>query len=393
MNGSLTNFIDYFQSKELIDIVQELIAKKSDYPINTEESVARYVQEILVDNGIEANLEWVADGRPNIIAELTGKFSGPTLLYNGHLDVVPAGKGWQSDPFQSFICEGKLYGRGAADMKSGVEAMIYSAIVLKRMGNPFAGKLILFFNVDEERENKGMKHFLKGNVSADYVVISEPTELEICIAHKGVARYRLRTKGTPLHAAKVKENDNNAVVNMSTFIKALEKLNKEIKHRSDPILGNASLTVTQIKGGTAINVVPSQCEIEIDRRLLSGETEETALEEIEIVLQNVSDTYNIDYELENYLFLPATHISKNHLLVESLESVVEELCEKEVNVKAFEATCEAPFFSVYKRIPTVICGPGSLEQAHVVDEFVEVQQVTDASKIFINLALKILESK
>src|SRR5699024_6579430 len=126
-------------------------------------------------------------------------------------------------------------------MKSGVAAMIYSAIVLKCMGNPFAVILILFFNVDEEGENNGMKHVLKGNVSADYVVISEPTEMDICIAHKGVARYRLRTKGTPLHAAKVKENDNNAVVNMSTFIKALEKLNKEIKHRSDPILGNASL--------------------------------------------------------------------------------------------------------------------------------------------------------
>src|SRR5699024_818773 len=108
---------------------------------------------------------------------------------------------------------------------------------------------------------------------------------------------------------------------------------------------------------------------------------------------NVCDTYNIDYELENYLFLPSTHISKNHLLVESLESVVEKLCEKEVNVKAFEATYEAPFFYVYMRIPTIICGPGTLEQAHVVDEFVEVQQVTDASKIFINLELKILESK
>src|SRR5690625_3743876 len=329
MNVSLADFTNYFQSEELLDIVQGLIAQKSEYPINTEESAARYVQKLLFDNGIEAKLDWAADGRPNVFAEVTGRTSGPTLLYNGHLDVVPAGEGWQSDPFESVIHEGKLYGRGAADMKSGVAAMIYSAIVLKRMGNPFAGKLILFFNVDEERENLGMRHFLEGNVSADFAIISEPTELDICIAHKGVARYRLRTKGTPLHAAKVKENDNNAVVNMTTFIKALEDLNKKIKCKRDPILGNASLTVTQIKGGTAINVVPSQCEIEIDRRLLNGETEEAALVEIENVLQHVAETNNIDYELENYLFLPATNISKNHILVENLETVFEEFCEKE----------------------------------------------------------------
>ncbi|WP_408011441.1 M20 family metallopeptidase [Pseudalkalibacillus sp. A8] len=392
MVNNLVDFTDYFQSEELIEILQGLITEKSENPISTEESVAYYVRKLLVDNGIEANLHWAADGRPNVFAELKGGSGGPTLLYNGHLDVVPAGEGWESDPFEGVIRGGKLYGRGSADMKSGVAAMIYSAIVLKRMGNPFEGKLILFFTVDEERENLGMRHFLKENVSADYAIISEPTELNICIAHKGVARYRLRTKGTPQHAAKVKESDNNAITNMAIFIAALENLNKEIKKIKDPILENASLTVTQIKGGIAINVVPSLCEIEIDRRLLDGETEEVVMKQIENVLQNIAKINNIDYELENYLFLPATNISRDHLLVENLEEVVRELYKKDAKVDVFGATCEAPFLSVYKGIPTVICGPGSLEQAHIVDEYVEVQQVIDASNIFISLVLKILQS-
>lgn len=392
-SSKLQSFSDHFNSEELLEILQTLIYHKSEYPINTEESAARYVKDLLIENGIEAKLKWVADGRPNVYAELTGSQSGPTLLYNGHLDVVPAGEGWKSNPFESVVRDGKLYGRGAADMKSGVAAMIYSAIVLKRMGSPFKGKLILFFNVDEERENLGMREFLKEDVSADYAVISEPTDLNICIAHKGVARYRLRTNGIPMHAAKVKDDDNNAIINMSILLSALENLNKEIKSKKDPVLGNASLTVTEIKGGTAINIVPSKCEIEIDRRLLDGETEEDVLRKMENALQSVAEPNNIEFELENYLFIPATNISMKHKLVKSLQKVIEERYSKETKVEAFGATCEAPFLSIYKGIPTIIYGPGSLNQAHVVDEFVEVQQVIDASQTFIDLALKLLQEK
>lgn len=393
MNTSLLRITDYFQSDELMEIVQGLIAEKSENPIYTEESTARYVQKVLKDNGIESQLSWAADGRPNVFAELKGESDGSTLLYNGHLDVVPAGKGWQSEPFSSVIRDGKLYGRGAADMKSGVAAMIYAAIVLKRMGNPFNGKLLLFFNVDEEQGNLGMRQFLKENRTADYAIISEPTELEICIAHKGVARYRLRTKGTAQHAAKVKEPGHNAIANMSSFIQALEELNKRLMKKKDPLLGNAMLTVTQINGGTAINIVPDRCEIDIDRRLIDGETEESVRKELEQVLENVAKTNNIDYELEDYLFLPATKIVKDHVLVQRLAQVVNELYSKEATIDVFGATCEAPFLSVYKEIPTVICGPGSLDQAHVVDEFVDVQQIIKAANMFIGLVPQILQTK
>lgn len=381
---------DYFDSNELIQIFKGLIAQKSENPINTEESAARYVQKIFNDNGIDAELSWAAAERPNVIVRIKGNSKGPTLLYNGHLDVVPAGSGWQDDPFAGVIRDGKLYGRGAADMKSGVAAMIYSVIVLKRMGNPFAGELLLFFNVDEERENLGMKKFLKSNLTADYAVISEPTNLDICIAHKGVARYRLRTIGTSQHAAKIRESDN-AVAKMASFIEALVQLDEKIKERKDPLLGNASLTVTQIRGGTAPNIVPGLCEIEIDRRLLHGETKGSALTEIENVLRNAAKINKFDYELENYLFLPATTISKEHVLIKSLAKVNQQLYKKVAKIDIFEATCEAPFLSVNKGIPTVIFGPGSLNQAHVVNEFVEIQQVIDASTIFTELALEILK--
>ncbi|KKI92119.1 acetylornithine deacetylase [Bacillus sp. SA1-12] len=387
-----TNFKDsaYFDSNELIEILCGLISKNSENPLKTEEAAAFYIKEILLSNGIETELSWAEKGRPNVLARLKGNQPGPTLLYNGHLDVVPAGSGWSVDPFAGLIRDGKVFGRGAADMKSGVAAMIYTAIILKRMGTPFAGELILFFNVDEERENIGMLHFLKGNITADYTIIGEPTELEICIAHKGVARYRLHTKGTSQHAAKVKGADN-AIHKMAEIISNLAKLDKKISEKEDPLLGNGSLTITEIKGGTAPNMVPEKCIIEIDRRVLPGDTKESVKNEIRQAL-GANSKLKMEYELEEYLFLPASSIPKDHVLVENLAKVCEKVNKEEAKIKVFEATCEAPFFSVHKGIPTVIFGPGSLKQAHVIDEYVEVNELKQAAFAYGELALELLKS-
>ncbi|MBL4954727.1 M20 family metallopeptidase [Neobacillus sp. YIM B02564] len=392
MTTQLADVQTYFDSEELIQIVSGLIRQKSENPLETEEEAARFVYNLLVREGIEAELSWAAPGRPNVIARIKGSNpTGPTLLYNGHLDVVPAGEGWSMDPFAAIIQDGKLYGRGAADMKSGVAAMIYAAMMLKRMGNPFSGELILFFNVDEERVNIGMKQFLKEDISADYAIISEPTELDICIAHKGVGRYRLVTQGVPGHAAAVKEPDN-AICKMAKLISSLEQTGREVKKRVHPLLGPGSLTVTQIKGGTAANIVPGYCEIEIDRRVIPGDTRESVLEELNEVIGKTAKDNGFDYELIDYLFIPASYIPQDHSLVHGLLEVSRSIQEKDPEVKIFEATCEAPFLSVDKGIPTVICGPGSLKQAHITDEFVEIKQIVKASRIYIDLVMHLLKN-
>lgn len=379
--------IPEFKKEELLDILCSLIKKKSENPLHTEEEAARYVQEILQGNGIPAELSWAAAGRPNVLARIKGNMPGPTLLYNGHLDVVPVGNDWSVDPYACVVKEGKLFGRGAADMKSGVSAMIYAAIMLKRIGN-FAGELILLFNVDEERVNIGMHRFLKDDISADYAVIAEPTDLDICIAHKGVGRYRVRTAGVPGHAAYV-TNPESAITKMSKLLPLLEKLGSKIKSKADPLLGPGSLTVTKINGGTAINIVPEQCEIEIDRRVLPGETRDFVLAEIKETFDDSEE--NEDYEIENYLFIAASFINKEHPLVQILAKASKDVRGFDAKIKIFEATCEAPFLSVDKGIPTLIFGPGSLRQAHVKDEFVEIEQVVTASQIFIELALRLLQ--
>lgn len=381
-----------FDEEELVKILKELIQRKSENPIGNEEQVAKYVQKILQENNINAQLSWAAANRPNVVAKLKGNKPGPTIIYNGHLDVVPAGLGWSIEPFQGIVKEGKMFGRGTSDMKSGVSAMIYAGILLQKMGNPFSGELILFFNVDEERTNLGMlKFFENKNVKADYVVIGEPTDTDICLGHRGCARFRLKTKGTPGHTSYVKKPDN-AIYKMIRLVNVLEELSLDIRNRVDPFLGNASLTVSQINGGTAPNIVPDSCIIEIDRRLLPGESYEEVYQEIDKSLRKVSELNNFSYELECYLFLPASIIDKDHYLVTKLSDTIKNYRKDEFIIKPFEASCEAPFFSVNKGFPTIIFGPGSISQAHTIDEYVELQEVIDVAKIYVELVLQLSQS-
>jgi succinyl-diaminopimelate desuccinylase len=381
-----------FNREELFQILQELIQINSENPPGKEEAVAKLVQHILQKNDIPAELSWAGPARPNVIARLKGRADGPKMIFNGHLDTVPSGQGWTKDPFSGTIMDGKIFGRGAADMKSGVASMMYSAIVLKRMGAPFSGELILFFDVDEELQNAGMKKFLTENISADYAVIGEPTSLDICTGHRGCSRYRLKTYGTPGHTSFV-INPDNAIYKMAKLVVALETLAADIYGRIDPRMGNASLTVSQIQGGTGVNIVPSLCEIFIDRRSFPGETYEDLLREIDTCIAKAAEPLNLTYDLECYQFVPATVIGSDDPFVLRLLSAAAKVRGKEPPVRIFEATCEAPFLSIDKGIATIIFGPGSITQAHVIDEYVELDEVEKAALIYIYLALDMLKGE
>lgn len=376
-------------SPDVLDVLEGLIRCPSENPPGREEEAAHFIATVLQENGIPAEVIPVVPGRPNVVARLKGQSAGKTLLFNGHLDTVPGGAGWSGDPFGPVRREGKLYGRGASDMKSGVAAMACAAIRLKRMGCPFPGELVLFFNCDEEATNIGMKWFLNSGITMDYAVIGEPTSLDICTGHRGVGRYRLQTFGVAGHTCFVR-NPENAIYRMLPFVQSLKELGQSLRQRSHEFLGSALLTVSQITGGTAPNVVPDSCLIEIDRRTVPGETRESVLDELRERVESVSQSTDVRYALENYLFLPATHLDHDHPLVEVMRRSIEEVRSGNAQVKAFEATCEAPFFSVDLGVPTLIVGPGSLAQAHVTDEFVFENEVPAAVDIYVNFVQRLL---
>jgi len=271
-------------------------------------------------------------------------------------------------------------------MKAGVSAMLYAAICMKRLGYPKKGRLILFFNADEEHSNLGMKQFLQEDYKADYAIISEPTGLNINIGHRGSAKYKLYTYGEAKHAGIV-ENPYNAIENMNKLLSALFEYSAKIKKtKQHRLLGSAKSNVTMINGGTAPNIIPEECNITIERRLLPSETNETVLKEYKKLL----DVQDVKYKIENTTFLSSSLIDKNHELVNKVYYITEKH-KKDTKITAFKATCEAPFFSVEKSIPTIIYGPGELSEAHTANEKVHRNQVLAAGRNFIEIGLTILE--
>lgn len=370
---------------ELLALTKRLVEIPSENPGNNEMAAAQEITSILQNEGIRAEISHSPQERPNVIARLEGRKNGPTLLFNGHTDVVPPGEGWSREAWKPTVEEGRLYGRGTADMKGGIACMMYAAIQLQRMGRPFAGTLILLFNADEEHGNLGIRHYLQNPIPADYVVIGEPTGLHPCIGHKGDCRVRISTHGQAAHCAIVQDPDN-AVYKLARVIKALEGLSKQIGKRTSAV-GNASLSVTVIGGGSAPNIVPDHAWLELDRRILPGETRKNVLLEIEDCIRSVLED---GWELECYLYFTAHSISPDNDLVRVLKRIAEGVTGSPREPCLFQASTEAPFFSVDQGIPTVIIGPGSLEQAHKPDEFVEVEQLLQAANIYEKAARELL---
>lgn len=377
------------QQNELLELLCALIRHKSENPPGEEQQVAEFIYRYFKQENIDVEMQEVAPGRPNVIAYLKGTGKGKHLLFNGHIDVVPCGCGWSTEPFEPVIIDGKVFGRGAADMKSGVAAMMYAATLLKRNQDVFSGDLTLVFNVDEERINLGMLHYIKDGISADYAIIGEPTSLDVCIAHKGVSRYNLSTKGVAGHAAKTRYPDS-AISKMAKILPALEQHRASVEKIEHQLLGNASMIITTINGGTAPNIVPQHCDIEIDRRLVPGEDKHEVEQRIHQAIAEYNQGEEIKYHLDNYLFIPASDIPVGHELTQVALKAVSRFTEKIAEPQIFEATCEAPFFSVTSNIPTLIMGPGGLAQAHVKDEFVEISELYLAAEIYYDMANTLL---
>lgn len=377
------------QQAELLELLCALIRHKSENPPGEEKEVAEFIYQFFKNENIAVELQEVAPGRPNVIAYLKGNKPGKHLLLNGHIDVVPCGCGWSTAPFEPEIKDGMVFGRGAADMKSGVAAMMYAATLLKRNQDNFSGELTLVFNVDEERINLGMLHYIKDGITADYAIIGEPTSLSVCIAHKGVSRYNLSTKGTAGHAAKTRYPDS-AISKMAKILPALEQHCVDVAALSHPLLGHASMIITTINGGTAPNIVPQHCDIEIDRRVLPGEDRDKIKQRLEQAIYEYNNKNPVEYHLDNYLFIPASDISPEHPLINTALATVEKFTHKATKPAIFDATCEAPFFSVNSHIPTLILGPGDLSQAHVKNEFVRISELNLAAEIYYDMAKTLL---
>lgn len=367
-----------------LEIFEALMAQDTINPPGNEKRGALCLKEIFDREGIPCEVQDLGDNRANFIASFG---EGDKILeYSGHLDVVPCVGDWQHTAIGTTE-EGELiYGRGACDMKGGVAAMCSAAISMFRDKTPLNGQIRLTFVADEEDANLGMHAFLDSHRAATYTILGEPTDLHVAIAHRGVGRYYIDLLGHACHAA-LRSTEETAVAKAARAVMAIEDLNKQLESMTHDVLPSPSIVVTMVQGYEKDNVVPGKVRLLVDFRVLPGMTEPQTRK----LVQDALDAHGIvGFELTKHFFMPGGEVAQAHPFVSACVEQAEKLNERKEAPQAFGASCEQCFL-VEAGSATVIIGPGSLDQAHTVDEFVEKAQLLRAAKLYREIAMDVLK--
>lgn len=347
-----------------------------DPAIAGERRYAEHLREQLRRLGLDAVL--VGDpARPSVVAEASARDAGETLLVASHLDTVPV-DGMEIDPFDPRVADGRVYGRGSCDTKSGMAALVAALERVLKNGT-LRRNLIVVGEADEELGSSGVRDVLAhlGAHRPDWVIATEPTELRVVTRHKGIVHARLRASGVAVHSS-MPERGKSAVVALCRAVLALEELASEIGMREDPGLGRATLSVGRIGGGAATNIVPDDAWLLLDRRCLPGEDDVSVRAELEGVLaKHALDDVRVEWcALEKAaLATPAEDPS-----VRAVQAALSEAALDPTPGSVAFGT-DAGEFSAHG-MPGVVFGPGSIAQAHTAREWVAIDQVEAASAIF-----------
>lgn len=337
-----------------------------------EREVASYVRRFFEQRGIEVWEEEVFPNRPNVIARLPGLNPHRRLVLEAHTDTVSV-KGMTIAPFQPLIADGKMYGRGSCDTKAGLATMMHALASLKADGITPPCEVLLAAVVDEEYSYRGVVKLCE-SLKADAAIVAEPTEMRAVIATKGVLRCRIVVHGKSAHSSKP-HLGVNAITHMARVIATIEADNERMTAMQHPLVGCGTCNVGVISGGVQVNFVPDRCAIEIDRRLLPGERASDAVEYYRQLLQSLD---GVTAEIEEPLLLvdEALDTPADSSVVQTATRVL-----RDMGLNA--DPCGVPFgcdASKLSRagIPSIVFGPGSIDRAHTVDEYVELDQVEQA---------------
>ena len=340
-------------------------------------AVARHMREL----GLQVHVEEVETGRPNVIGVLEGPVAGPTLMLCGHVDTV--GVEGMSAPFTPVERDGRLYGRGSQDMKSGVAAMIDSVRVAVSRGFT-RGRIVVAAVIDEEYASIGADALVT-RWKADLAVVTEPTDLKIGVAHKGFAWLDVETRGRAAHGSRPRDG-RDAIVRMGRVLQRLEALDRELQSRPPhPLMGTASLHASIISGGRELSSYPDRCLLQMERRTVAGETGDDARREVARILESLARE-DRDFEADARLTFarPAYEIPAGHQLPGLIASSLASLGLPAETVGMSFWTDAAVLGSA--GIPTVLFGPGGAG-LHGQEEYVIVAEVIACRDVLATLAL------
>ena len=343
-----------------------------------EAEIADYIEAFFVERRIETWRQPVYPERPNVIARVPGRDRQRRVIFEAHMDTVST-SGMTIPPWTAEIRDGCLFGRGACDTKAGLAAMMHALASLADAGQTPPCDIWLAATIDEEFSYRGVLALFE-DLQADAAIIAEPTNLQAVIASKGLVRWKIETRGRAAHSAKP-HLGNNAIEQMAEVILALQADTRRLSEQKHPLLGPATCNVGIIEGGQQINVVPAHCTIEIDRRILPGETTESVLQHYQELLDRLATDASVDARMHPPMLTDLP-------LETSEQSAAARLIQTILAGMQLDAhLIGVPFCSDASKlgargIPSLILGPGSIDQAHGAVEFVDCQQVLQAAEIY-----------
>ena len=367
---------------ELIDVAQGLIRCPSTNPPGGEEEVARLVARHLERAGArDITTVVAAPGRHSVIVRW-GTPGGRVLAWNGHTDVVPVGdeRDWRYPPFSGQVAGGRLWGRGATDMKGSIAAVLQALTTIARAGLEPRGEVAFSIVADEECGGQQGAGYLREHhllPPADAGICGEPTGLNVLTAARGRLWVDITTYGTSVHASQP-ERGVNAIVDMLKVAQALEMLGP-----STGPAGTHALTATPtvIRGGDSPNSVPDQCTLTIDRRFLASEGAAAARQAILSSVERVGKEDGIRVEVIEHACLDASEIDPDEEIVGTALEAVAKVTGTRPSIGEMYGATDARFL-IGAGIPTIIFGPGHLSDAHTIDESISLEALTAGALVY-----------
>ncbi len=384
------------------DFLQALVRIPSVNPPGGEAPVARLVLDRLQALGLDGRIVESAPGRANVVAHLAGSGRGPTLLLNGHMDVQPPAADWTRDPFAGERDGTRVYGQGVMDMKAGLAAIVFAVDAVRRSGTRLGGDLLLTAVADEVSGGQRGTGFLvrEGLVRADAAVVCEPTGDAVRIAHRGALWLEIEVRGRAAHGGRPWLGVN-AISKLARIVRALEdELLPRLATRTHPLAPAPTINLGTIRGGTKFNLVADRATLELDRRLVPGESLDAARAEVEAVCAAVqaADREPFECRVREVMRVAPAEIAPDAPIVEACRRAHQAITGREAALAA-SAGFEDAHYLIEAGIPTAMFGPYRrtapdeprfYSASGMPDEWVDLRDVATAAAIYARLILDLL---
>jgi succinyl-diaminopimelate desuccinylase len=377
---------------ELIELVSDLVSIESENPPGNEKPVAEFVANWFEEEDIE--VETVTkpfEGRPQVAARVGS--GDPTLVLNGHTDVYPAGdrSGWDHDPYGAEIEDGKLYGRGSADMKLGLSLAMLTAKNLKPEieSGELDGSIIVHAPIGQETGDPGTLALIEEGYAGDYAVVLEPTRMETVTSNKGLAWYDITVNGEPGHSARP-DSGVNAIEEAHALVGRLLEYDAELRGQDHELVGPGYANLTQIEGGLTGNMIPEKMTLRMERRFFPNETVEEMDEEVGALLEEIAADNGLDIEWERVSSYESTDAPVDSYPAEVFRKHSNDTAGVSMEPAGRPWAADTRWFINHTDVPAITWGPGDSVQCGRYDEHFDVDEAETGLEILQDAAREII---